>query len=95
MRGHGGERRDVADGEGEVRDEARACRACGRTLGMCAQERRWPFPISSFLLKKILFMYLFMAAQGLRCYTRAFSSRGLQGLLSGCSAWAFHCSGCS
>jgi len=52
-------------------------------------------PISSFLLKKILFMYLLMAAPGLRCYTRAFASRGLQGLLSGCSAWAFHCSGCS
>ena len=30
---------------------------------------------------KILLIYLFMAALGLRCYTRAFSSCGERGLL--------------
>ena len=48
----------MADGEGEVRDEARACRARGRTLGMCAQERRWPSPHLFFFIKKN-FIYTF------------------------------------
>ena len=37
---------------------------------------------SPVFLKKInLFIYLFLAALGLRCYARAFSSCGEQGLL--------------
>ena len=40
-------------------------------------------------------IYLFMAALGLRCCTRAFSSCGKQGLLSSCGALASHCSGFS
>ena len=34
-----------------------------------------------FFLKKYLFIYLFMAALGLRCCARAFSSCGEQGQL--------------
>ena len=34
-----------------------------------------------FLNKFIYFIYLFLAALGLRCYTRAFSSCGERGLL--------------
>ena len=37
---------------------------------------------------KIVFMYLFLAVLGLRCYTQVFSSCGEQGLLSGCGKWA-------
>ena len=38
-----------------------------------------------------LSIYLFLAALGLRCYLRAFSSYGDQGLLSSCGARASHC----
>ena len=53
-----------------------------------------------FFLKKITFIYLFLAALGLRCCTQAFSSCGERGLLfvaargfltavaSRCGAWA-------
>ena len=37
--------------------------------------------------------YLFLAALGLCSCSRAFSSRGEQGRLSGCSAQAPHCGG--
>ena len=42
------------------------------------------------LLKNI---YLCLAALGLHCCTRAFSSYNEQGLLSSCGAWASHCGG--
>ena len=43
----------------------------------------FPYFLNAFLFLKIicLFVYLFMAALGLCCYTRAFSSCGEQGLL--------------
>ena len=41
------------------------------------------------------FIYLFLAALGLRCCTWAFSSCGERGLLFRCGAWASHCSGFS
>ena len=56
----------------------------------------------SFTLGSVLFFffnlkknYLFLAALGLRCYARAFSSSGERGLLFHCSAWASHCGGFS
>ena len=39
--------------------------------------------------------YLFLAALGLCCFMRAFSSCSEQGLLSSCGARAAHCSGFS
>ena len=48
-----------------------------------------------FLIFKInLFIYLFLAALGLRCSARAFSSCSEQGLLC-CGARASHCGGFS
>ena len=44
--------------------------------------------VLSFFLN---FIYVFMAALGLRCYTWAFSSCGC----SSCGVWASHCSGFS
>ena len=49
-------------------------------------------PFFFFNLKK---NYLFLAALGLRCYARAFSSSGERGLLFHCSAWASRCGGFS
>ena len=49
-----------------------------------------------FLIIVVFFVYLFWgAALGRHCCAQAFSSCGKQGLLSGCSAWASHCSGFS
>ena len=48
-----------------------------------------------FLFIKTSAFSLFMAALGLRCSPRAFSTCGHQGLPSSCSAWGFHCSGFS
>lgn len=42
-----------------------------------------------------LTIYLFMAALGLLCCTRAFSSCGEQGFTLHCRAWASHCGGFS
>ena len=39
------------------------------------------YPLFIFFNKLIYFIYLFLAALGLRCCTRAFSSCGEQGLL--------------
>ena len=47
----------------------------------------------SFFFNKFIFC-LVLAALGLRCCTRAFSSYGEYGLLC-CGAWASHCSGFS
>ena len=43
----------------------------------------------------IYFIYLVLAALGVRFYTWAFSSRGERGLFSSCDVWASHCSGFS
>ena len=48
-----------------------------------------------FFLFEISFIYLFLAALGLRCCTRAFSGCREWGQLSSCSARASHCSGFS
>ena len=45
--------------------------------------------VSLELLLGFLFVCLFLL--GLRCYTQAFSSCSVQGLLSSCCAWASHC----
>ena len=50
------------------------------------------FPPGTSFLK---ISYLFLAALGLCCYMRAFSSCSEQGLLSSCGARASHCSGFS
>ena len=42
----------------------------------------------------LIFISLFLAALGLHCCMRAFSSCNERGLVSSC-AWAFHCSGFS
>ena len=42
-----------------------------------------------------LSIFLFLAALGLQCCLRAFSSYGDQGLLSSCGARASHCGGFS
>ena len=54
---------------------------------MCAQERRWPSPISSFLLKQMHFLYLwrlwaFVAARGLSLVvaTRGYSLVAVHGV---------------
>ena len=47
--------------------------------------------VFGFFLKK----FLFMAALGLLCWAKAFSSCGKQGLPSSCGAWASHCRGFS
>ena len=44
-------------------------------------------------IKKNLIVFIYLAVLGLCCCTRAFSSRGKWGLLSGCGARASHCSG--
>ena len=44
-----------------------------------------------FFLMKKLFIYVFLAALGLRCCARAFSSCGEQGLLFSCGVRASHC----
>ena len=49
----------------------------------------------SFLSNFYLCIYLFLAVLGLHCCVRAFSSCGFWGLLSSCSAQAFHCGGFS
>ena len=41
------------------------------------------------------FIYLFLAALDLHCFSQAFSSCSKRGLLSGCSAQVSHCSGFS
>ena len=46
-------------------------------------------------LKINLFISLFLAALGLRCCVRAFSSCGERGLLCSCDARASHCGGFS
>ena len=54
------------------------------------------FPYNSFFFFLTnLFIYLFLAALGLRCCARAFSSCGEQGLLFHCSARASCCGGFS
>ena len=45
----------------------------------------------SLSLSFYLFIYLFLAALGLHCCTRAFSSCSEQGLLSSCYAWVSPC----
>ena len=40
-----------------------------------------------------LLIYLFLAALGLCCYMRAFSSCGKWGILFSCESWASHCGG--
>ena len=52
-------------------------------------------PEASFYLFIYVCMCLFLAALGLCCYKRAFSSWGEQGLLSSCSAWVSLCGGFS
>ena len=61
-------------------------------LSLCSW-RLMPFLSLLFLC---LFVCLFWgAALGLHCCAQAFSSCSQQGLLSGCSVWASHCSGFS
>ena len=48
-----------------------------------------------FVLFFILFIYLFMAALGLHCCARAFSSCGERGATLHCGARASHCGGFS
>ena len=48
---------------------------------------------ADFFLKEII--YLFLVAPGLRCFARALSSCGEQGLLSSCDTWASYCGGFS
>ena len=43
----------------------------------------------------VFFLFVFLAALGLCCCSRAFSSCSEWGLLSSCGAWASHCSGFS
>ena len=50
-------------------------------------------PIELFFKK--IFIYLFLAASGLHCCTRAFSSCGERGTTLCCGAQASHCSGFS
>ena len=48
-----------------------------------------------FLKESILFIYLFLAALGLQCCARAFSSCSERGATLHCGAWASHCGGFS
>ena len=48
-----------------------------------------------FIFKINLFIYLFLAALGLCCCARAFSSFGEWGATLRCGAWASHCGGFS
>ena len=51
--------------------------------------------LKKFFFKLIYFIYLFLAALGLRCCARAFSSCGERGLLFCSGARASHCGGFS
>ena len=70
---------------GSSQTRARTCVPClgRRILNHCATREtpRLIFILFIFLNKFIYFMYLFLAALGLRCCTWAFSSCGEQGLL--------------
>ena len=50
-----------------------------------------PILLLLFFLMKKLFIYVFLAALGLCCCARAFSSCGEQGLLFSCGVRASHC----
>ena len=48
-----------------------------------------------FFIHPSVFIYLFLAALGLRCCVQAFSSCSKWGLLSSCGVWTSHCGGFS
>ena len=66
-----------------------------QSMGSQRVRHKWATSLSFLCLFKKIFIYLFLAALGLHCYTRALSSCGEWGLTSSCGVWASHCSGFS